>query len=477
MLENWSMEDFFHLANELVIRMGFKVKSSVYRDDIAVFDAHMAVPGKPLHYIIVFFKRAVVNREDILDVLEETIEVRWMFITTGNFQGIDELRSRDDITFMNSSDFKRLLREFGLEEELRRIEGKEVRSESTLPSTLEYESLLQWAEDFLSSGNLGMALDYVNRALGIKKTSAGLKLKARILGKMGRKEEAAELIGRVIEGNVEDDEAWFILGELVEEESPEDAEAAYARCLKFNPRNIGCWLNRGNTLLSLGKYKEALLCYDRAIAIRDDLPTAWNNRGIALKHLGRYEDALRSYNMALKLDGNFKDAYLNKAILYFDLKRYEEAHNFAKRVLEIDDKSIPALLLLARVHIKRNMENEAKEILSKVLSLDPLNQEARELMRRFYPKATLEEPVEYQNIHHILYEEGKLAVPDSHAYNTLGLKLMEDGEYDLAAMHFRIALKMNPEMREAKYNLAKALMLMGKKKEAEKLMKELKIHE
>ncbi len=468
-----SMEDFFHLATRLISQMGFKIRSSVYREDVAVFDAQMPIPGKALHYVIVFFKRPVVRGKDLEEMLEESVEVRWMFVTTGEFEGVDKFKERDDITLMNSSDLKRLLREFGIEEEMERdSRGQEARKGSFLPSTGEYESLLQWSEEFLNSGNYRMALDYAEKALGIKITPQGLKLKARILSKMGEIEKAIEILKEILEENVEDDEAWLLLGEVVEDESPEDAEAAYARCLKFNPRNLACWISRGNALLTLGRYNEALVCYDRALAIRNDLPMIWNNRGIALKHMGKYDEALRSYNMALDIDPKFKDAHLNKAILYFDLRRYEEAQNSLREVLSLEENDIPALLLLAKIHLKRNMEGEAREILNRILTIDPVNLEAREILRRLEPKES-PEIYSHKGYLHLLYEMGKLDMPDGMDYNALGLLLMDRGEYELASLHFRIASIVNPDFKEARLNLARALEKLGKKREAREILKEL----
>ncbi len=480
MFEEMSMEDFFHLANRLVSQMGFKVKTSVYREDVAVFDAHMPIPGKALHYVIVFFKRPVVRGEDIQEMMEETVEVRWMFITTGDFENVESLRAREDVTLMNSSDLNRLLREFGIEEEMDRAErGQEAREGRYLPSVGEYESMLQWAEDFFNSGNYKMALDYADRAISIKGTPRAMKMKARILHKMGRQEEAIEILKEVLDQDVEDDEAWFILGEILEDMGDEEeAEGAYARCLKFNHRNLGCWANRGNVLLSMGRYNEALLCYERAISIRSDLPLLWNNKGVALKYLGRYDEALQSYNMALRFDPNFLDAHLNKAILYFDLRRYEEAQNSLSHALSIEENHVPSMLLLARIYMKRNMEREAQELLRKVLQLDPANQEARELLKKLSPgDSTIQPVVSEEAMYHILYEENSLPIPGEHAYNSLGLQLMEQGKYELASLHFRIALKMNPDFREAQYNLARALKMMGRKKESKLLLEELGIKE
>ncbi len=422
-IENMPMEEFVKLCNRLVVEMGFKVRNSVYREDTAVFDAYMPVPGKSLHYVIIFLKRPKVTMNDIMEMLDvETVEVRWMFITTGKFEGVEELKNREDVTLLDWNDFERLIVEFGLKEELTRGErGAEAREGRYLPSAGELESMLQWARDFLEQENYEKALEYVDRALGIKVTSEGRKLKARILAATGRVEEAISILTSILENDIRDDEAWLILGQVLEDSGDlEESSEAYSQCVRFNPRNLTCWMNRGNVMLRLEKYSEALLCYEKALEIRRDIPALWNNRGVALKYLGKYDEALRSYNVALKMDKDFADAYLNKAILYFETRKYEKARNEVEEYLKRRRDS-RALLLLARIYIRRGMKKDAREIIEEVLQMEPGNTEARELIDRL--EGRTREVKEYQELREKLKKEAS-AIEETYG------KVMNSGEKD-----------------------------------------------
>jgi len=411
-IEKMSMEEFVHLCNRLVMEMGFKIRNSVYRENIAVFDAYMPLPGKSLHYVIIFVRKPKLTREEILDMIDvETVEVRWMIITTGVYENVEDLKRRDDLTLMEWKDFERLLREFGIAEEMtREIRGKEIRESRILPSVGELETMLQWAEEFLENENYEKALEYVETAIRIKPIPKALKLKARIMEKMGRYEEALSILKEVLEANVQDDEAWLLLGEVLEDmEDFEEAAEAYSQCVRFNHRNMACWINRGNVMLLLEKYQEALMCYEKALSIRQDVPHVWNNRGVVLKHLGKYDDALKSYNIAIDIDSNFADAYLNKAYLYFDLRKYEEALNAVEEYLKRREDT-RGYILLARIYIKRNMKKEAKETLEKVLRIEPGNQDARELLDRLEGRGREERELKrlkemLKEMQELLYEE------------------------------------------------------------------------
>jgi tetratricopeptide (TPR) repeat protein len=59
--------------------------------------------------------------------------------------------------------------------------------------------------------------------------------------------------------------------------------------------------NRGSSLRLLGRYDEALVSLDRALALRPNYFKALNNRGAAMEGLNRLPEALASYDRALAI--------------------------------------------------------------------------------------------------------------------------------------------------------------------------------
>ena len=72
------------------------------------------------------------------------------------------------------------------------------------------------------------------------------------------------------------------------------------------------WNNKGVALRRLGRFEEAVGCYDRALEIDPTLVEAWNGKGVALAVQGRYEEALSYYDRALELDPTFVKAWNSK---------------------------------------------------------------------------------------------------------------------------------------------------------------------
>jgi tetratricopeptide (TPR) repeat protein len=85
------------------------------------------------------------------------------------------------------------------------------------------------------------------------------------------------------------------------------------------------WFKRGNELLSLGQYLEALDSYDRAIKINSKDSDVWNNKGMVLCALGLFEDAVWSFEKALEINPRNAHAWHNKGVALSRLGRDAEA--------------------------------------------------------------------------------------------------------------------------------------------------------
>ena len=68
-------------------------------------------------------------------------------------------------------------------------------------------------------------------------------------------------------------------------------------------------------LVMLGKkqledrhYNEALNSFEQAILLNQKDPDLWNLKGIALRSLGRYDEAISCFNKSLSIDPRDKNA-------------------------------------------------------------------------------------------------------------------------------------------------------------------------
>ena len=118
---------------------------------------------------------------------------------------------------------------------------------------------------------------------------------------------------------------WYERGSALEEDSPDQAMAAYRRALEIDSGLPDAHLNLGRLLHERGETAAAERHYRLALAALPDEPTAAYNLGVALQDLGRLRDAVAAYEAALARDANYADAHFNLAGLYEKLGEPEAA--------------------------------------------------------------------------------------------------------------------------------------------------------
>ena len=86
-----------------------------------------------------------------------------------------------------------------------------------------------------------------------------------------------------------------------------------ANVLKPEPRYlVNFYVSWGGALANTGKLNEALIIFDRAIAVNPNIPSIYNNRGITNALLGKMDEALKDFEHAIFLQPNYTEAIDNK---------------------------------------------------------------------------------------------------------------------------------------------------------------------
>lgn len=85
------------------------------------------------------------------------------------------------------------------------------------------------------------------------------------------------------------------------------AKASARKALALDPRHAEARLNLGNALMDLGRFDDALACYDSLCKQFPDHIAAIRNRGACYLRLNRPNDALACYNQVLDLDPHRAD--------------------------------------------------------------------------------------------------------------------------------------------------------------------------
>ena len=61
-------------------------------------------------------------------------------------------------------------------------------------------------------------------------------------------------------------------------------------------------VKKGKSLLVEGNFEDALAYFEQAVLLNQNDPDIWNQKGAALRSLGRYDEALECFNKSLEID-------------------------------------------------------------------------------------------------------------------------------------------------------------------------------
>lgn len=90
---------------------------------------------------------------------------------------------------------------------------------------------------------------------------------------------------------------WVASG--LSEKDPEKKAIYYSKALYLNPKSAPAWGLKGSALMDLGRYDEAVGCFDKVLEIRSDA-NGWYNKGLCLYYLKRYKESIECFNKTLE---------------------------------------------------------------------------------------------------------------------------------------------------------------------------------
>ncbi|MEM4160649.1 MAG: tetratricopeptide repeat protein, partial [Thermoplasmata archaeon] len=147
------------------------------------------------------------------------------------------------------------------------------------------------------------AVNTYRKALELSITESELWYRcARLYRELGRLASAAECLDKAIElqpvNPVYLEEKGKLAYAMLEVDlAVRNLDAALER----NEDRRECWISLGTIMHEIGRYAEALKCFERAIEIEEDA-SIWTLKGRTLLRLGKVEESLSCFQKALSLD-------------------------------------------------------------------------------------------------------------------------------------------------------------------------------
>ena len=346
--------------------------------------------------------------------------------------------------------------------------------------------------DPLAATPCGRAADYYRRNPATRQTAGRLLECFRAINQV---EEAAAVFRKAAEARGGPAAAWKYAAEAYAEAGLlAEAEQAYLRFLKSDPRDVSALLELGRIYGELKRYDEARVQYNRVLALRREYVPALTGLARIDSWQRRWDESLALYNRALAAKPDDFDATAGKAYLLLWMGRAEDAAPLFEKLAERspENRSVASGLEQARQSVERRRLTAALESgqtapleaqyrgrlaanpddLFAVKALADLTADRcaeTVSFRRRAVELSRSDPTLKRDLAGslgecgqfdeaiALYDELIRVQPSDGLYDSMGRALRRSGRVEQAAAAFREALRLNPGNTDARVGLALAL--------------------
>lgn len=240
------------------------------------------------------------------------------------------------------------------------------------------------------------------------------------------------------------------------------ADAAFAKALAQDPKDIESMQLRGVTLFRMGRAAEAIPLLEQAHAAVPDINIDPNYvLGVSYLQLKRYDDARRAFAAQYGFSPDTAPAYLLLARICFHQEFLPPAEQFAKKTLALDNSLPLAHLLLGEIFLAKGNTTNAITELQQEQHLNPLNGEVYDRLADAYIRSN-----QYDEAQHALNRAILLEPNATGPYILLGKVLLQQRNPVMAGMYLERALRMDPSNYITHGLLAQVYRAEGRKDDA-----------
>jgi tetratricopeptide (TPR) repeat protein len=151
----------------------------------------------------------------------------------------------------------------------------------------------------------------------------------------------------------------------------QQAIECFDKAIEINPNDVNIWNSKGTALANLGKYQQAIECFDKAIEINPNDVNIWNSKGTAFHYLSKYQQAIECFDKAIEINPNDADAWNAKGLSLDYLKKYQQAIECFDKAIEINPNDADAWYNKGVALHYLTKHKEAIECYDKALAINP----------------------------------------------------------------------------------------------------------
>ena len=223
--------------------------------------------------------------------------------------------------------------------------------------------------------------------------------------------------------------------------------------LRINPNHVEAHNSLGFAYQRLGRNADARREYVEALRLGPGFWSAHNNLGTLAYAEGRLDEAISEYRVAIRLGPADPESRRNLGIALERAGRLSEAEGEYRAALALGDEPARAHDNVGYVLLRQRKFDEAVPHLKEAIRLRPnLAASHGSLASALHGLNRLDEAI-------AAYRAALAFPPDASTpgiHNALGVALAQRGLVTEAIAEFREALRLNPNLTEARENLARA---------------------
>lgn len=283
------------------------------------------------------------------------------------------------------------------------------------------------------------------------------------LHQQGRLAHAQAIYEGILEVQPNHSESLHLLGVIaIDTGNQLRAISLIDQAIALDPQQAVFYSNRGNALLKLQQFHEAVASYDKAIALKPDYANAYYNRGVALKGLNELVAAVSSYDSAIALLPNFLGAVYNRGVALQALHQFDEA-------IESYDKAIVLKTNFAEAYTNRgNALRDKGRLLEAKASHDKAIGFKPDYAEAYVNRGAVHQDLKQLKLALASFEMAIVLRPDFvGAHYNRGVVLQELEQMDAALVSYDKALALKPDYVGAYINRGYVLQYQGRLVEAE----------
>ncbi len=389
---------------------------------------------------------ATIELKNALQIESNLPEARWLlgkiYLQTGNGAAAFKEMSQAQSLGFNDPELSTLI----LQAMLLQGKNQEILDQTFTEDEMNLETLQLRGAAYLGLREFEKAEDIFNEILEKDNESVDARIgliKIAILEKSFDK--AGTLIEEALTFALEDDEVWVLKGQLAFlQNSPEEAEKAFAKAVLYQPANGAGQFGLARALLAQGKTKEALVPIEAIEARAPNHPQAKYYRGyIALLNKDTDTAKLLLQEVVSVLPEHPESLLLLSRINY-DEGQLTQAETYISTFLANYPQHLPAIKLLSVIQLKLKQPDASVETLSDAASKIKGDWQVLALLgSALMESGDLEKGMS-------LLEEATQINPDTAAIHTqLAIGHLATGALESAVTELKSAIELDPKMVRA----------------------------